>query len=390
MPISVYLDLSKAFDTLDHKILLHKLKYYGVCDSSLKWFHSYLTNRQQHVSFDDTVSSALPLKTGVPQGSILGPLLFIIYTNDIYRASQKFDSILYADDTTLITPLCSFNSSVNLETRDASDKINEELTKIHNWLSVNKLSLNIAKTKFMVFHFPQRRVIPTLDIKINNIAVSRTTEFNFLGLFVNETLNWNTHVNKIATKLSRLIGMFKRIHKFLPVKTLLLIYNSLFLPHLNYSILAWGYSWDRIFKLQKSAIRLICHERYNAHTDPLFKSLKLLKLQDIYKHKALKFYYRYSQNQIPEYFKNMFDFPTLTHPYETRNRHIPQLPISKLNKTSNCIRYHIPTLLKNTPPCILDKVHTHSMDGYSKYIKSYLINQYSEICTLENCYVCAT
>ena len=151
LPISIYLTLSKAFDTLDHTILLHKLKYYGICDSSLNWFHSYLTNRQQYVSFDDTLSNPLPLKTGVPQGSILGPLLFIIYTNDIFRASPKFESILYADDTTLITPLCSFNSDINSESHNVSDNINEELSKIHHWLSVNKLSLNSAKQNLWFF-----------------------------------------------------------------------------------------------------------------------------------------------------------------------------------------------------------------------------------------------
>ena len=241
----------------------------------------------------------------------------------------------------------------------------------------------------MVFHSPQRRSTPNLNLNINDIPISQTTHFDFLGLVVHETLNWKPHVNKVATKLSKLIGVFKRIHKFLPTSTLLLIYNSLFLPHLNYSVLAWGYSWDRIFKLQKSAVRLICHERYNAHTDPLFKTLKLLKLQDIYKLKALKFFYRYTQNKLPDYFNNMFTFPTVSHPYKTRFRHIPQLPIPKLNMTRNCIRYHIPILLKNTPPCILDKTHTHSMDGYSKYIKLYYINQYSETCTLKNCYVCS-
>ena len=242
----------------------------------------------------------------------------------------------------------------------------------------------------MIFHFPQRKINLNLDLKINGTSISRTKEFDFLGLLINETLNWNSHMNKIGHKLSKTIGIFKRLHKLLPICTLLLMYNSLFLPHLNYSILAWGYSCDRIFKLQKSAVRLICHEKYNSHTDPLFKFLNVLKVQDLFKLKALKFYFRYTQNQLPDYFNNMYALTPVNHPYQTRNRHLPQLPLPKKHKTGHCIRYSIPSLLKRTPPCITDKLYTHSLHGFSNYIKSHMINQYSDTCTIVNCYICST
>ena len=135
----------------------------------------------------------------------------------------------------------------------------------------------------MIFHFPQRKINLNLDLKINGTSISRTKEFDFLGLLINETLNWNSHMNKIGHKLSKTIGIFKRLQKLLPICTLLLMYNYLFLQHLNYSILAWGYSCDRIFKLEKSAVRLICHEKYNSHTYPLFNFLNVLKVQDLFK-----------------------------------------------------------------------------------------------------------
>ena len=241
----------------------------------------------------------------------------------------------------------------------------------------------------MIFHFPQRRINPTLDLKINNISISKTSEFNFLGLLIHETLTWQPHINKISIKLSKLIGIFKKLHKHLPTNTLLLMYNSLFLPHVNYSILAWGYSCDRITKLQKSVVRLICHAKYNSHTDLLFKTLKLLKTQDLLKLKALKFYFRYSQNQLPEYFSDIYSLTPITHPYQTRNRHVPPLPIPKRNRARNCIRYFIPSLLKRTPPCITDKLYTHSMSSFSKYTKLHFISQYSETCTIANCYICS-
>ena len=150
IPITIFLDLSKAFDTLDHSILIDKLQYYGVRNSALNWFNSYLSNRVQYVDYNGTISSKLPLSTGVPQGSILGPLMFIIYMNDIYKVSDKFHSILYADDTTLESPLCTFDiSAVNNRNKynvdDLSKNINHELNLVYEWLCLNKLSLNIKK-----------------------------------------------------------------------------------------------------------------------------------------------------------------------------------------------------------------------------------------------------
>ena len=156
LPITIFLDLSKAFDTLDHKILLSKLKYYGVNGIALKWFRSYLTNRYQYIQYNDVTSTMLTIETGVPQGSILGPLLFLIYMNDIYLVSDKFSSILYADDTTLDSPITSFDivtDGCKFNKEALSENINAEIKLITDWLAVNKLSLNAKKTKFMFFSF---------------------------------------------------------------------------------------------------------------------------------------------------------------------------------------------------------------------------------------------
>ena len=159
IPISIFLDLSKAFDTLDHVILLQKLDYYGIKSVELKLFQDYLQNRTQYVSYDKTNSDMYRISTGVPQGSILGPLLFIIYINDLCNASKLFKLIIYADDTTLYSTLDVFGNYI-------SKNVNLELTKAADWLKLNKLSINIKKSKFMVFHMPQKHInIPNIEIK---------------------------------------------------------------------------------------------------------------------------------------------------------------------------------------------------------------------------------
>ena len=146
-PINIYLDLSKAFDTIDHSILIHKLQFYGVNGANLKLFHSYLENRKQYTQINETKSGILPIKTGVPQGSILGPLLFILYINDFPQASNICNFIMYADDTTLSSTLNAFTGHNN--NLDLCASINYELLKVNEWLKTNKLSINAAKSKYM-------------------------------------------------------------------------------------------------------------------------------------------------------------------------------------------------------------------------------------------------
>ena len=148
VPTNIYIDLSKAFDTLNHSILLEKLEYYGIADNSLSLLHNYLTDRCQYVEYNGHRSNTLPISTGVPQGSVLGPLLFLIYINDLPMVSDIFNMMMYADDTTIY---CNIDQNVSDEV------INMELSKVSQWLAANKLSLNVAKTKFMVFHMHQKQ-----------------------------------------------------------------------------------------------------------------------------------------------------------------------------------------------------------------------------------------
>jgi hypothetical protein len=236
IPICIFLDLSKAFDTLDPLILLDKLNYYGIDNIEAKLFKSYLTDRTQYVDFDDTSSATLPISTGVPQGSILGPLLFIIYMNDIAEITNLFDMIIYADDTTLQSTLNCFNPDPKV---NINDKINIEINHISEWLSSNKLSLNIGKSKFMIFHHPNKKFNEP-QIAINNIQIEQGTSFNFLGITIDKQLTWKQHVDKICGKISRAIGILNKLKNLLPLQIKINMYNSMISSHINYGILAWG------------------------------------------------------------------------------------------------------------------------------------------------------
>ena len=179
-------------------MLLTKLHYYGIRNIALNWFRIYLTKRIQYVDCNGVSSSVREKETGVPQGSIIGPLLFIIYMNDIHTVSDNLNFILYADNTTLNSPMCSFTRGCNGNIELISTLINSELSKIDDWLAINKLLLNVQKTKFMIFHY-HKRVFTEKDIPrpmINNTLIDRVTEFHFVCLTVNEYINWNSHVKK--------------------------------------------------------------------------------------------------------------------------------------------------------------------------------------------------
>ena len=244
VPLSIFLDLSKAFDTLDHTILLNKLNYYGIQGNALKLFESYLCQRKQLVIFNEIKSEKLNIKTGVPQGSIMGPLLFIIYLNDLANACIYFKPIIYADDTALTSTL----EIMNFDNVTAVRALNIELSKISDWFKTNKLSLNCEKTKAMLFHVPQKQVnIPNLFIDSSPITFVK--DFNYLGITLDTGLTWKPHLNNISKKLAKTNGIMTRLKHFLSVNILKILYNSLILPYLNYGILAWGIHANRLFKM---------------------------------------------------------------------------------------------------------------------------------------------
>ena len=261
IPINIYIDLSKAFNTLIHNILLDTMSYYGV-NVAKNLLQNYLSHRHQVVDFNGSTSDTLEIKTGVPQGSVLGPFLFSVYINDLTSCTDIFNMIMYADDTTLF---CDINGNPADE-----HVLNMELCKITHWLSANKLSLNVNKTKCMVFYSDKTKVLYP-KLLIGAIEIERVDYFNFLGLQLSHTLKWNEQLSCVSLKISKITGLLHKLKSEYPNSILKSIYNTLILPNINYCIISWGYQIDKIFLLQKRAIRNISKSNFRAHTEPLFK-----------------------------------------------------------------------------------------------------------------------
>ncbi len=330
--LAIFLHLSKAFDTIDHDILLKKLKFYGVRGQALDWFTSYLLDRQQYVSIDGHDSNKSHIKCGVPQGSVLGPLLFIIYTNDLPSNLSYCKSILFADDTNL------FKTSKSLD--DLFNQANLDLKIITDWFQTNQLSLNISKTHYILFTLGKQNT-SGYHIQLAGKRIEQKRYVKFLGLTVDEHLSWKYHADCVIKRLTSALFALRRTKKLVSRDNLLTLYYSLFYSHINYGLMLWGSAsktiLNKIIVMQKKAIRLITGSHYNAHTTPLFTELKVLKFEDMYDLQLSKFIFCLYQNNIPKPLQSFFSLNSDTHNYSTRNQNNPSLPLHKCNVTAMSI-----------------------------------------------------
>jgi len=391
IPLNIFLDLSKAFDTLNHDILLSKLKHYGIDGISYNLFETYIRNRSQYVKFESENSNELDIKRGVPQGSILGPLLFIIYINDLPNASKVFDFLMYADDTTLS---CCIDK---LEQPERVNILNRELLNVNNWLISNELSLNINKTKYMIY-YKHPKTVEELDIKINNNSISRVNSFNFLGLQINDNLTWNTHTEFVSKKISRITGLLYKMNSVFPKDVLLSMYNTLILPHINYCLLSWGKQNDSILLLQKKSLRAVCCAKYKSHSEPLFKECNVLKINHIYETKLLTFYHNMLHSNISNNFTNFlpkFSIGNTRYPIRSPKYLLPTYKHEYIKLTC---RYQIPLILNSYMlpdhditsymSDLLQNVEHIPLKLFKRNVKTYFLSTYSEICKITHCYIC--
>lgn len=278
--LGVFVDLSKAFDTVNHSILLKKLSYYGINGVYHQWFESYLNNRKQCVCYNNNkISEFQTITCGVPQGSILGPLLFLIYVNDINKASSILSPIMFADDTNL------FYSHKNIN--ELFKTVNIELEKVSDWLLANKLSINISKTKFSIFHSSQKKksVIDLQPLKFNDVEIVRSNVNKFLGILLDENISWNPQIKNVERKVSKSIGILYTARSVLDKNLLKTLYYSFVHTHLSYGNIVWASTPKTklftLFRYQKHAIKVINFKPKLFHSDSLFKKDKIPTLFQI-------------------------------------------------------------------------------------------------------------
>ena len=383
-PTSVYIDLSKAFDTLTFEVLLYKLKYYGVTDTAFDLLKSYLTNRKQYVVFDGCQSEHVEIYTGVPQGSILGPLFFSIYINDLITVSDRLNFLMYADDTTIYFNLEDFDN-LTKET-----DINRELEKVNIWLKLNKLSLNTQKTKLMLFHRKQKH-LDEINVVINGIEIEHVPSFNFLGIMLDENLSWKSHIEMVGNKISKVTGILYRLKNVFPENVLFVLYNSLIVSYMN--LLLWGIHSHKLELLQKKALRLMTNSNYLAHTTPLLIKHGLLNVRDMYKLKLLKFYYKLSYDLLPPYFNKYIEIIEQKPARDLRFQYIHAPLVKRVYAECSPLFQLIKLInsLRNDPnDTIFKKIveKSHSYNGFAFNVTRTFLDNYDPICRTEKCYVC--
>ena len=303
----VFIDLKKAFDTVDHDILCQKLEYYGIQGRDLAWFRSYLSNRKQYTRVKGVNSSIQEIKIGVPQGSCLGPLLLFIYINDSPRALKISRMSMFADDT------CLYHQSNDLSL--LNEAINEDLTYVDNWLKGNKLSLNVMKTHSMLISIkPKPKALKSknesLRLKIHVDELEVVQKSKYLGVQIDNSLDWKEHIKVTSSKVSKAVGFLRHAKPFLPEETLKTLYTGIIEPHFCYCCLVWGCSGvneiTQLQKLQNRAARIVTGSSFDAPCQPLIKVLGWKTIDQLITSETNIMVYKSLHELAPQYMCNLF------------------------------------------------------------------------------------
>ena len=344
----VFLDMSKAFDTLSHDILLKKLDLYGIRGKAFKWLESYLSDRKLYVEIENCKSTSENITTGSPQGANLSPFLYILYTNCITKYLKFSNVVLFVDDTSLII------AGKNVKSLKA--KVTKDLELLKEYFDANLLTVNLDKTCIILFRKPNWDR-PTLDISVNDISIKQVECVKFLGMYVDETLSWKQHTVMLKNKLLKGMYGLRNSKNLLDVHTRKLVYFAFIHSHLQYGITLWSQCCKKNFNLinqkQIDALKIVfntkskteCISKMKEHSIPTLENLNNIELS--------KLSFRYTHQLISIRIKNLFE--QRSHTYKTRNMNMPKQKFSKSKFYHNTFLSKCPPIWQNLPPNIKNK-----------------------------------
>ena len=363
--LSIFLDLKKAFDTVDHKILLLKLREYGAEGTSHSWFTSYLTNREQFCYFDGSTSSKSSIECGIPQGSCLGPLLFILYINDFENCLKSTIPNMYADDT------CVNIASENLN--ELLIDLKNELENISNWMRINKLSLNASKSEYMVIgHWRQLNKIGNdlPDLVLNNEVIKRADKTKYLGINIDESLNWKVQYKAIKNKLKGGLSSLRKLKNILPQRKLDQVYKALFESHLRYGNIVWSAlsntKLSQLQRLQTRAKKLIANAKYKDGW-----TCKWLNVKSLISFDQGVMTYKILHDLCPENLRHKFTERSMISEYRTRNSGDLQIPKVRLEYAKRSFYFSGVKNWNDIPDNIRER---ESIARFRTGLRDYLLN----------------
>ena len=324
---SVFIDLKKAFDTVNHKILLRKLSFYGIRGNSYKWFESYLCRRFQYTKTKGFSSSIKEILYGVPQGSVLGPLLFLLYINDLHKALRHSFSILFADDTNLTVTSRSL--------KEINWKVNHDLTLLNEWLRANRISLNAKKTELILFRSKTNPITKHFNFRLSGQKIMPVTKIKYLGLIFDEHLTWAEQLTIIKAKVSRATGLLAKLRHSINEKLNKMIYSCIFHSHILYGCQLWGQRnsslKNKIANIQNTSLQKLCFKDNQTPVEHLYKKMKILPLEKQVFYSNTVFVYDSLNRLNPKVFNNIFVKSVDVHDHMTRGANFDQLVVPRVN-----------------------------------------------------------